>query len=372
MKIAYLANIRFPSERAHSTQIAHMCQAFVEVGHEVDLYLNKRTVVDADVISDYFGFKIGFKTFNIPPKFFYPKYKIFFYISELIFSVFFLLGTKRKDYDVIFSRNEWIVFILSFFVTDFKLVWESHEAKLNFPARKILNKENIKIVTISEGIFEDYLKYGLDKSRMVIAHDGIDESFFGTLETRENVRHTLNIPIHDKVAMYIGGLDGWKGVETFFQSSELCSNFLFYVIGGRADQIEKYKKQYTKVNFLGSRPYSELRFNQQAADVLVIPNSGVGDLSAKYTSPLKLFAHMTSGIPILVSDIQSMRNVIDENDVTFFRPDDAQSLVDGLNEIYMNFNDKIEIAKKLIVKSRTYTWKNRAIIITKFINNTEI
>ncbi len=368
MKIAYLANIRFPSERAHSAQIAHMCQAFAELNNNVDLFVNKISIKDAGITGKYFGLNIKFKIFNIPPKFFYPKYKIFFYISELIFSVYLLFKFKFKfkQYDIIFSRGEWIVFFLSFFVCKNKLIWESHEAKLNFPARYILGK-GVKTVVISDGIYNDYIKWGVPRNGILVAHDGVDDSFFETTEDKVEVRKKLSIPDDQKVVMYIGGFDEWKGVETFFAAAELCPEFSFYAIGGRVDQINLHKEKYPKVNFLGAKPYNELSFNQQAADVLVIPNSGVGDLSSRYTSPLKLFAHMASGIPILVSDIQSMSSVLSYDDATFFEPDNSISLSKGVISIFTNYNDKVKIAERLVEKSKRFTWNNRAREILNFI-----
>ena len=79
MKIAYLANIRFPSERAHAVQIAHMCQAFAQLGNEVDLYVNRRKTEGSQNIHDHFGFDPLFSLHTLPPYRIYLKLKFTFY-----------------------------------------------------------------------------------------------------------------------------------------------------------------------------------------------------------------------------------------------------------------------------------------------------
>ena len=366
MKIAYLANVRFPSERAHAAQIAHMSQAFAKSGASVDLVVNKRIISDKTAIDNYFNIGSAFKVIRIPSGFFSPKIKASFYFSELFFTLSFLYVCKSKSYDVLYARSEWIVWILSTFVSVEKLIWESHEAKLNFPARRILHK-GIKTVVISEGIHESYIKYGVPAEQILVAHDGIDESFFGAVETKAQARMRLGISAGEKVAMYIGGFDEWKGVKTFFEASELCPEVLFVAIGGDDKQIKNFANQYSKVLFLGSRPYAELKDNQQVADILVIPNSATSVLSEKYTSPLKLFAHLASGIPIIASNIPSITNVTGHDTVTLFTADNSQSLSGAIEEVSSDYDNKTHQAQAIKALSIRYTWTNRATSIINYI-----
>ena len=366
MKIAYLANVRFPSERAHAAQIAHMSQAFAQNGALVDLVVNKRIASDKIAIDNYFKIDTAFKVIRIPGGFFSPKIKASFYFSELFFTLSFLYLCKSKSYDILYARSEWIVWALSIFVSVEKLIWESHEAKLNFPARRILHK-GIKTVVISEGIHESYTKYGIPMKQILVAHDGIDESFFGAVETKQQARTRLGISAGENVAMYIGGFDEWKGVETFFKASELCPGVLFVAIGGDEKQINNFTILYPKVLFLGSRPYSELKDNQQAADVLVIPNSATSALSQKYTSPLKLFAHLASGIPIIASNIPSITNVTGHDTVTLSIADNSQSLNSTIEEVFSDYDNKTHQAQAIKALSIRYTWTNRATSIINYI-----
>ncbi len=368
MRIAYLANVKFLGKRAHSVQIAHTCQAFsAQEGTAIDLYVNKRLESSQSEIDSFFGFSPLFTAINIAPKFFFPRVRLTFYLSEMVFSLSFLLKAQTKTYDVFFSRHEWILFFLSFFIPREKIIWESHEAKFNYPVRHLL-KKGIKVVVISEGIRDFYLGQGVSDSILSVAHDGIDGSFFEEVDTKEKIRKELDIPLNSKVVMYIGGLDKWKGVETFFLAAAILPEITCVVVGGRTDEINKYKSLYTSVLFLGSRPYRNLKNIQQAADILVLPNTATIPLSAEYTSPLKLFSYMASGVPMVTSDIPSVRNVLTSDMTTYVTPDSPESLASGIQNIFMNYDPALEKAKLCKKLALSYTWSNRAKQISEFIN----
>ena len=364
MKLAYLANVRYPSERAHAAQITHMCQAFAENGIETDLFVNRRSIATKSEIDAHFDIDSKFSVAQISHGWFYPNIKASFYVSELLFVLAFVLAKKQKSYDIIYARSEWITWGLSFFVLHKKLIWESHEAKLNLAARAVLKKD-IKTIVISEGIFEAYEAQGVSKDRMILGHDGIDESFFEVNINKEDARQRFGLDQSAKIAMYIGGFDTWKGVETFFAAAALCPGVTFVAIGGNAEQVSLYAKQYPSIIFLGEKPYSELRFNQRAADVLIIPNTAKNSLSEKYTSPLKLFAHMASGIPIVASDIASIKRVTSEL-VTLVAPDNAAALASGIKDVLQSYEENKLRAQALRDVSMQYTWTKRAKSILDF------
>jgi glycosyltransferase involved in cell wall biosynthesis len=368
VKIAYLANVRIPSERAHSTQIIHTCQAFVERGLDVDLYTNKRTIGTNDDIDKQYKIKSLFHLRRLSHGIFVHQIKLTFYMSELIFSVHFLFGLKGRSYDIIFSRSEWIIWILSFFISTNKLVWESHEAKFTLPARQLL-KKGIKTVCISEGIADTYKSFSVPEKQLLVAHDGIDDSFFGERETMLAARRRLGVSTDKKIVMYIGGFYGWKGLEMLLESSRGISEVQVVVIGGFPEEVVVYKNLYPDVIFLGSRPYSELKNNQQAADILIIPNSARVRVSSHYTSPLKLFAHMASGIPLVVSKVPSITSVVPTEEANYFTPDSSESLVKTIHTVLANKQESHDKADKLYLRAEKYTWNNRARQILNFIQN---
>lgn len=373
MNIAYIANMRFPSERAHATQIVHMSNAFASLGHNVTLFVTTRKTAITESPEEYYGVHFNFKVsrISIPdivallhlfPTFLHPY---LFTLERMLFAFGFARKARRAKYDLVYCRDEWVLWFVALLAPHTKTVWESLEAKNNYPARKLIARG--RTVVISEGIRDRYVELGHTVDNFVIAHDAVDDTFFAPQATKEEVRKRLGIVSEKPVVMYIGGFDAWKGVETLFVASESLTDTSVIVIGGKPDEILLLKEKYPKVQFLGPRPYKELPTHQQAADVLVIPNTAKNAQSASYTSPLKLFAHMTSKVPIVLSDIPSLRTVLGDDSAFFFTPDNPQELTKIISVVLKDVAAAKEKARRAYERSHEYTWKHRASSILDFI-----
>ena len=66
MNICYVANNRFPSERAHMTQMVHMCNAFVLNGHSVTFLVTDRKTSISEDAETFFGVPILFTVDYVP------------------------------------------------------------------------------------------------------------------------------------------------------------------------------------------------------------------------------------------------------------------------------------------------------------------
>lgn len=370
MRLAYLANIRFPSERAHSLQVAHMCQAFAMQGCSVDLYVSKRGVSALKSVKETYGFVETYSVYRLFPKNIYPRLRFTFYTSEFLLALHFVFST-RKEYDIVYSRSEWILLLLSFFFNARVLVWESHEAKYNLAAKTIL-KRGIRTIVISKGIHDFYIQNNVPKEQLLIADDGIDQSFFSANVSTEAARSELGLLFPQRIVMYIGGLDKWKGVETFMEVQKYCGGVQFVIIGGTDKELAHFKTKYPQVTFLGMRPYKDLARLQQAADILVVPNTAKNQLSSKYTSPLKLFAHMASAKPLVVTDIPSLISVTGRQLVTVCRPDDPVAMAEAILDVYDDIVRKKELAEKLREVAKKYTWTSRANAILAYLEAREV
>jgi len=366
MKLAYLANIRYPSDRAHAAQITHMCQAFASKQADVTLFVNSCQTAESNDVQKVFAINPNFTVRQLPPRFFFGAGKIGFFIRELLFVCSFYRGYKNESYDMLYCRNEFTLFFLSFLLPVKHMVYESHEANYNRAVRHLIAK-GVPVIVISQGIYDFYISQGVSPEQLLVADDGIDESFFDQAPSQATVRNRLGLGQDDFIAMYIGGFADWKGIDTFLEAAEHSSDVTYVAVGGSEQEVLVKKEKYPAVTFLGALPYKDLRDNQQAADVLVIPNTATTPLSSLYTSPLKLFAHMTSGVPLVASDIPSLTSVLFESDATLVKPDNAASLAKGVDLVQQESESKVAAARLLRERSRSFTWTNRSQNILTFV-----
>ncbi len=362
MKILYLANIRFPTERAHGVQIAKMCEAFADAGAEVTLVVPNRAVAIDEAPHEYYGVKRNFKIVKLG-KLQDPRSDIGYWMAYTRFVCGLPFYCLKNKADVYYSRDESIVFLLSLF--GIKTVWEAHGWKGGLRVRYILAAIQ-KIVVITNIAKKRYVEDGVPAQKFIVAPDGIDEVLLTRREDKISARIKLGLPVEGVFAFYIGSLNKWKGYQTLLACAEILANrHITIVIVG--ESTEKQKKESPQVRFLGYTPYKELAMVQSAADVLVIPNSAKSVVSTDYTSPLKLFAHMASGRPIVASDLPSLREVLDERTAYFFKPDSPEDLARTIEYAVAHSEEADEKAQRALVKVREYTWEKRARRILAFI-----
>lgn len=363
MRILYAAFVRMPTEKAHGAQIMRTCEALVRAGAEITLALPGRSTSIKDDAFFYYDVK---KNFSITPLR-VPDWvefgRIGFLVSTFLFArrVSRLAAAERPNF--IYSRDKAVLLVLRY-SSRIPLVWEVHSKE---PRWAVWLLRGARFVAITSGIQEELISQGIPKGGVCVAHDGINLDPFARQEPKESARDRLGLPQSKKIVMYIGRLDGWKGVNTLLEASLLLkSEIQVVVIGGESSQIEHLRSQYPRVMFLGFLPYRDIAVNEAAADVLVLPNSAKDATSRKYTSPLKLFAYMASGVPMVVSDLPSLREVVSEQEVFFFKPDDAGSLAESLESalVVTDAHVKASQARQKVAK---YTWDKRAEHIFKFL-----
>jgi glycosyltransferase involved in cell wall biosynthesis len=86
-------------------------------------------------------------------------------------------------------------------------------------------------------------------------------------------------------------------------------------------------------------------------------------------SPLKVFEYMASKRPIVVSDLPSLREVLDEKTAYFVEPGSSESLANVLLHTEKNKVETEEKARASFLLSEKYTWVARAHDIIIFIQS---
>lgn len=198
-------------------------------------------------------------------------------------------------------------------------------------------------------------KFHIASEKIVVIPNAVDVSEFTLSISKEEARKKLHLDVSKKYAIYTGHLYAWKGVHTLAEAAQYMPEVEILFVGGREEDIKQFGEKYkdTKnIHLVGRRPHIEIPLWQCAADVLVLPNTAKEEISAHYTSPMKLFEYMASGRPIVASRIPSIVEHLDDDHATLVKPDDAQALAQGICEALKKKKKPFDLSR--------YTWDDRA------------
>jgi len=366
-KLIYIANVRIPTEKAHGIQIMKMCEAFAVTDIEVELVVPTRINLIKSDPFEYFGVRKNFTITRVCSLDWVRLGKFGFLVQSLSFAIVSFLYALKQQVNIIYSRDELPLFFLSFFKKN--LFWETHTAKRGFVVRMVLKKVK-GIISITQGLKSFYTKNNnVSAEKILVAPDGVDLEQFSVSATKEECRKKLNLPQDKKIIMYTGHLYDWKGVHILAESAKLLKNEETIVfVGGVEEDINKFKETHgniSNIRILGKKPHSEMPLYLKSADVLVLPNSAESDISRYYTSPLKLFEYMASGVPIVASGLPSICEVLSEKNAILVEPDNTQSLYSGIQKVFENTEFSAKIAKQARGDAGKYSWCGRARIVIR-------
>jgi len=379
-KIIYIANITLPSERAHGIQIMKTCEALVQNGEQVELWITNRKKAGEgrgfpDNIFNFYGVKRKFPIKKIPViELISKKCKAYFYLESFSFLImaFFALLRKKGDF-IIYTRDESVQFLK--FFTGKKIFWESHMVpKLDFLIKRRLKKIN-GIVAISESLKNILInKYKINNDKISAAHDAVDIDDFSDFLPKNKARDFLGIPQDKKVVLYIGGIVRHKGIFVLLDvAAMLGDDYLFEIVGwfvhDESDLAKKYveDKKIGNVIFRGYIPRNDIPKYLSSADVLVIPNSSLNEESRAFTSPMKLFEYMSSGRPVVASATTTILEILNEKNAILVKPDSPEDLKNGILKIFQDENLARTISENAKKDVQNYTWIKRAQKISAFI-----
>lgn len=357
MNILYLANIRFPTEKAHGVQIMKACEALANAGNKIELVVPRRkTPITEDPFS-YYPVASRFpvrKTFTLDTV---QWGRAGFLVQAISFAIPAALYAWQKKADVVYTRDE-VVAAVALLLGVKNVFWESHDGTVNSAARFAL-KHTKGIVVVSQGLKDFYISKKIPEKKILVLPNGVDVETFAHAEPKEAARKRLSIPHDAKVAMYAGALDGWKGTDTLLEASQQLPDILLVVIGGTSEKIETLKKKYPAVLFIGPRPYRELPDNLAAADVCVLPNTAKDKISFRFTCPLKLLTYMAAGKLIVASDLPSVREITGKNGALLVPPDNPPALAEGIRELLADPLKAEGYAQNARTRVNAFSWNSR-------------
>jgi len=138
--------------------------------------------------------------------------------------------------------------------------------------------------------------------------------------------------------VFVGALASWQGIQTVLAAtkSPAWPSGVDVVIAGDGKErglVEAAAREDARIRWLGTIPYSQTPALLAGSMAALVPKSD-SSAAAFGLSPLKLFEAMASGIPVVVSDLPGLGDVVRAHACGLaFPAGDADALARSVAEI---------------------------------------
>lgn len=200
---------------------------------------------------------------------------------------------------------------------------------------------SIRFYAISDFVLKSCVSYfNIDKTLVRKIYNAISDEFFEIIPDKVSVRNELNLPTDRRLAIYVGRLAAYKGIDTVFTALypilKKHNITLLYVgrpdlfVSGTERVLQKINKFIADsqlndhVKMLGYR--NDIPRLMASSDVLVHPTrvEGFG---------LVLAEALATGLPVVASNVEGIPEVLQDSDSIVVSPDDPEALRDAVIKI---------------------------------------
>jgi glycosyltransferase involved in cell wall biosynthesis len=379
VRILYLADVRFPIERANGIQTFETCWALAERGHDVTLLVRRDTMSPARDPFAFYGRPV------LPQLEIRQVASVPGLARRASYLARVLAAASSRRADVIFTRDLGVASLILRAGRRWRapLVYESHgyaptvsrtlpdligtarppsAAKL----RRLYRREQLVwrradgYITITALLAEELREYFGARAHVAVVPDGVRLDAPCVYEPAPAHRRPLIV--------YAGHLYPWKGADVLIDAMTYLPACDARIVGGHPAEsdLERLRERAVtlgldhRIHFTGLVPPAAVRRELLDASVLVLPNTDTG-ISQRYTSPLKLFEYLAAGRPVVASDLPAFREVVEHGRTAWLvAPGDATALAAGISRVIADPTLAQDLARAAFAAAQRYTWTARA------------
>jgi glycosyltransferase involved in cell wall biosynthesis len=246
---------------------------------------------------------------------------------------------------------------------------------------KIIVDRSKGIIVVNNRLKEKYKElFGVNDEKILVARNGINIEKFDIKEKKQIYREEFNLPVNKKIIGYVGRLETLgqgKGADILIQAIKIIekdkNDVLLCFVGGPIKRIRQYQDFAKKIGleqkniiFVNQVKHKLIPRYLKSFDILVMPFPRT-EHYIYYMSPLKLFEYMASKIPIIASDLPSVREILNEQNSVLVEPDNPERLSQGIRKILEDDGLAEKISNQAFQDVQKYTWQKRAEQILGFV-----
>lgn len=195
-----------------------------------------------------------------------------------------------------------------------------------------------RIIVVSAVLKDMLVQQGVDATKILINPNGVDTDLFDPQrysKDRETVRVAHGMQ-ERFVFGFIGSFSYWHGVELL---GALMPRLIaqkphaYFFLMGTGPLLAQLKAEVQlhclqdHVTFVGAVPYVQAPSYLAACDAYLCPSQPNKDGTPFFGSPTKLFEYMSMGKPIIASDVDQLRDIINPDIGFLVPPDDVEGFV---------------------------------------------
>ncbi len=264
-------------------------------------------------------------------------------------SVFFRAFRKAVPHsgaDVLWLRSDKLAAHAAHKGVNLPLVYEAHlvgelwARDRGAPARKAARLHELErdiysraagVAAITQGLLDEIrARFGYSGPAAVVP-SAVDTSLFKPVWQGGDGR----------TVAWVGTLQFWKGLELLLEALALAPGLRLKVVGGGKPEDEQRLKSEIarlgldgRVELTGRVAQADIPLHVKTCACAVHPLPPEHSISARFTSPLKLFEYLAMGLPIVAADVPSVREVLqDGRTARLYQAGDARALAAALTEL---------------------------------------
>ncbi|MEM7306895.1 MAG: glycosyltransferase [Planctomycetota bacterium] len=374
-ELVLVANARMPSQRAQSIQVAQMAAGFARRGARTTLlHARRRDTPERpdDEVLDFYAVPRGARPRlqSIPCSDWIDRApRRLQFAPARLQELTFARNAARRVRDgfpgaLVLSREIEVARLLA---RERRAFLEIHRV----PGGRLRRRWLLQavpacggLVAISSGVREDLERLGVSPDKIRVEHDAVDLERFAALPERSAARAELGLAADAQVVVYTGGLLAWKGVDVLVEAARSLPAVTFVIAGGMDADVHRVAalaEGLDNVRLDGFQPPARMPLYLAAGDLGVVPNRSKPAISARYTSPLKVFEALAAGLPLVASDLPSLRDVLaPDRDAALVAPDDPAALAAGIERLLGDPELRAELSARGRARSRGLSWEARA------------
>jgi glycosyltransferase involved in cell wall biosynthesis len=220
------------------------------------------------------------------------------------------------------------------------------------------------VVTLGEAMREEIIARGVPAENVIIVPNGVSEQFLRPLpDDGGRLRASLGIKPGEHVVGLVSSLVAHEGIGTLLDAVKILGDRgvrARALIVGDGPERTALQRQAAALGldaiFTGRVPSARVRDYHAVLDVFVVPRTP--DRVCQLVTPLKPVEAMASGLPVVVSSVRALAEIIADRETgLLFPPLDSGALADQLQELIARPGLRAELgsaARDWVARDRTW------------------